>query len=475
MQASRQENGATLDVPLRDTVPRSAGGDKPRPYNTCVIAYPSPRAAVAGLCLVLLAAGGYALPALFAAATIGGVLLGLIALLDLLFTASALRGKLVLRRDYPVNTTVARPRKGWHYVENNSRIGISTRVYEDSLPLVDMQAASEWKSLPPRSHARLPLSISIQRRGEVPLGGASLRVLAGIGLWILQYRFEPGTVCRVYPLIEELVRGDLFAHRRRLYGLGQHQSRKFGRGTEFDQLREYAPDDEFRTINWKATARAGKPVVNQFQVEQSRDLMLLIDTGRLMHVQIGERPRLDRYLDAAVHLAYLALNQRDRVGLIAFDAEVRRYVAPGHRPRQLDDLIDSVFDLEPRFVESDYGRAVTTLKQRQPKRGLAVLFTDLIDSVSSKAAVTQLSRLARTHLPVICILDDPQVPALAQEAAVSLDDAYNKAAAEKFISEKRRTLQMLRTRGCLIVNVAAEKLNAALVNQYLEVKARNML
>lgn len=424
---------------------------------------------------MLLAVLGYLWPQAFMLARAGAGVLVVVMLLDLWFSARALYGKLKLVRDYPVNTTVARPRKGWHRIENSSRIRIRARVYEDSLPLIDKDVDPAWKSIGPRSSLRLPLSITVHKRGEVPLGGASLRLLAGLGLWILQYRFEPGNVARVYPLIEELVRGDLFAHRRRLYGIGQHQSKKFGRGTEFDQLREYSPDDEYRMINWKATARAGKPVVNQYQVEQSRDLMLLVDTGRLMHTEIAGRPRLDRYLDAAVHLAYLALNQRDRVGMIVFDNEVRRYVAPGHRPRQLDDLIEAVFDLEPRFVESDYGRAVTTLKHRQPKRGLAVLFTDLVDSISSKAAVAHLSRLARTHLPVICILDDPQVPAMAAAPAESLDDAYTKAAAEKFISEKRRTLQQLRTRGCLIVNVAADRLNASLVNQYLEVKARNML
>jgi uncharacterized protein (DUF58 family) len=194
-----------------------------------------------------------------------------------------------------------------------------------------------------------------------------------------------------------------------------------------------------------------------------------------MHAEIGGRPRLDRYLDAAVQLSYLALNQRDRVGLIAFDAEVRRFIAPGHRPRQLGDLVDAMYDLQPRFVESDYSRATLTLQKRLPKRGMVVLFTDLLDSVSSRQAVAQLSRLARTHLPVIVILDDPAIPALADEPARREEDVYVKSAAEKFIVEKRRTLQRLRTRGCLIVNVTAERLNVALVNQYLEVKSRNML
>jgi uncharacterized protein (DUF58 family) len=176
-----------------------------------------------------------------------------------------------------------------------------------------------------------------------------------------------------------------------------------------------------------------------------------------------------------VQLAYLALSQRDRVGLIAFDAEVRRYVAPSHQPRQLNDLIDSVYDLQPRFVESDYARASLALRTRLPKRGMVVLFTDLLDSVSSRQAVTQLSRLARTHLPVIVVLDDPAIPALADQPAARETDVYIKSAAEKFITEKRRALQHLRTRGCLIINVAAERLNVAVVNQYLEVKARNIL
>jgi uncharacterized protein (DUF58 family) len=211
------------------------------------------------------------------------------------------------------------------------------------------------------------------------------------------------------------------------------------------------------------------------QVEQSRDTILLLDCGRHMRTEIAGRPRLDRYLDAAAHLAYLALNQRDRVGLLAFDERVIRFVAPGRRPRQMDDIINAMFDLEARFVESDYAGAVSALKRRQPKRGLVILFTELIDSVSSRRAILNLTRLARTHLPVIVVLDDPAVRDMAELDAVRADDVYIKAAAEQFLAEKRHTLQSLRNNGCLIVNVTAERLNAQLVNQYLQVKARNLL
>jgi uncharacterized protein (DUF58 family) len=426
--------------------------------------------------LVALAAVGYFWPPAWDIAGVAALFLLLVLGVDLWATTTALRGgKLTVTREFPQVVTVARPRDGAHLLRNASRLPLHIRIYEDQHPLITKEASAKWQLVPPGKELRLPLRIVFQRRGEQDLGGAGLRLTAGFGLWVLQLRQQWTQPVRVYPLIEELTKGDLFAHRRRLWGIGQHQSRKFGRGTEFDRLREYTPDDEYRLINWKATARAGKPVVNQMQVEQSRDLLLLLDCGRLMNTEIGGRPRLDRYLDAAAHLAYLALGQKDRVGLLAFDQQVRRWIPPGHRARQLDSLIDAMFDLQPRFVESDYAAAVTELKHRQAKRGMVVLFTELIDSVSSKRAIANLARLARTHLPVIVILDDPAVPALAHKPAGVPADAFVKAAAEQFLAEKRKTLQTLRNSGCFIVNTAAERLNTDLVNQYLEVKARNLL
>ena len=440
-----------------------------------MLAYPSPRLAAGALVLLAVATAGYFIPVCFEIAAIGAVLAAIIAVTDLGLTTRALKGRLTLKRDFPATQTVARPRPGRFVVDNRSGLALRCQVHPDRSHDLEIEVPTGWWLVRSRSTHDFPARYTINTRGEVDIGGAGVRVLAGIGLWVLQYRLDWPVKLRVYPLIEELVRGDLFAHRRRLWGVGQHQSRKFGRGTEFDSLREYTPDDEFRTVNWKATARAGRPIINQYQVEQSRDLMLLIDCGRLMHTEIEGRPRLDRYLDAAVHLAYLALSQKDRVGLIAFDSEVRRFIAPSRSARQLDNLIDAVFDLKPRFIESDYARAVTTLKARSPKRGLVVLFTDLVDSVSSRRAVANLSRLARTHLPVIVILDDPAVPELAVAPVAVAADAYVKGAAEQFISEKRRTLTHLRTHGCIIVNTAAQSLNASLVNEYLSVKARNLL
>jgi uncharacterized protein (DUF58 family) len=433
-----------------------------------------------GMLLVGVALLGYAWTPAWDIALVGAMLLAVLVVTDLTATLRALRGKLAIDREFPQIVTVARQREGAYVLRNSSRLPLQLKVYDDRNPQTDKRLPAGWSRLAPGGELGLRLAVTFLRRGEQELGGVGVRIIAGFGLWVFQMREDfardgrPERI-RVYPLIEELTKGDLFAHRRRLYNIGQHQSRKFGRGTEFDRLREYTPDDEYRLINWKATARAGRPVVNQMQVEQSRDLILLLDCGRHMHTEIAGRPRLDRYLDAAAHLAYLALSQRDRVGLLAFDQQVRRFVPPGHRAQQIDRIIDAMFDLQPRFVESDYANAVSDLKRRQPKRGLVVLFTELIDSISSRRAVANLSRLARTHLPVIVILDDPAVPALAARPAMQIEDAFTKGAAEQFMAEKRRTLQALRNSGCFIVNSAAERLNTDLVNQYLEVKARNLL
>lgn len=440
-----------------------------------MIAYPSPRTGTAALALAVLAGCGYLYAPLFTLAW-ALLALGLVALAaELGLNMARVRGSVSLERRVPHIITVAVPRHGELVVSNNTPMPLRCRVYEDILPGIEKRYNTTWNKVVPGEHLELPLTIVVNERGEIDLGGAGLRMTTGLGLWVLQLRFQGHGPVRVYPLIEELTRGDLFAHRRRLYGIGQHYSQKYGRGTEFDQLRDYTPDDEYRMVNWKATARRGQPVVNQYRVEQSRDVMLLVDCGRLMNTQIAGRPRLDRYLDAAAQLAYIALAQKDRVGLIAFDAEVRRFVAPQRRPRQLDSLIDAMFDLQPRFIESDYARAVTELKKRSPKRGMAVLFTDLLDSVSSRYAVANLARLSRTHLPVVVILDDPEIARLAGQDVEGVEGAYDRAAASQFIEEKQRALASLRAKGCIIVNTAARRLNTAVVDEYLQVKARNLL
>ena len=418
---------------------------------------------------------GYVWAEAFTVVSILAAVLMFVALIDLMATRSLLIGKLKLTREFPETVTVELPRSGVHVLQNSSRMPIRFRLHEDVYPQFRKTVTAGWVSVAAGSSSELPIVIRSNDRGEQDLGGIGVRILAGLQLWVNQLRFELEDKVRVYPLIEELTGGDLFAHRRKLWGIGQHHSRKFGRGTDFDHLRDYTPDDEYRSINWKATARRGKPVVNQFQVDQSRDLMLLVDCGRLMHTEIAGRPRLDRYLDAAIHLAYLALSQKDRVGLMAFASETIRYVPPARKPRQLDAIIESVFDLKAQFVESDYARVLTMLRSRHSKRGLVVMFTDLVDSVSSKRAVANFSRLSRTHLPVIVILDDPEIERLAAAKAQGPDDPFIKASAEMLLEQKRRSISELRSRGCLIVNVSAERLNGAVVDQYLQVKARNLI
>jgi uncharacterized protein (DUF58 family) len=440
-----------------------------------MLAFPSARLATGATLLVLMGFAGLFSTQVALIAVVLALLLLVVAVADLLLALRVVRGKLSVSWELPETITVATEFHGAQVIYNATRLPLRMRLAEDTLPGIRKVYNDQWQTLDAGETKKQNLSIWINERGYRGLGGAGIRVVAGLGLWVLQLRFERDDKVKVYPQIGELAAGDLFAHRRRLWGLGQHRSQRFGRGTEFDQLREYTPDDEYRHINWKATARYGKPIVNQYKVEQARDLVMLIDSGRLMHTEIEGRPRLDRYLDAAMRLAYLAFSQKDRVGLIAFDNEIQRTVRPQRHHSGIAPLTDATFDLLPRFVESDYGRAVSTLRRIAPKRGLAVLFTDLVDSISSSRAVQALRHLSRTHLPVIVVLDDPAIDALATEPACNVDDAFIKGAAEQFITEKQHTLATLQRYGCLIVNTAASSLNTAVLNQYLTIKARNLL
>ena len=170
-------------------------------------------------------------------------------------------------------------------------------------------------------------------------------------------------------------------------------------------MRDYQPDDDIRQVNWAATARTGRPMSNQYRIEQDRDVVCLLDSGRLMSAPIGDRTRLDAALDALAAVALVADELGDRSGVIAFDSEIRRRVATGRR--NSDAVIGAVFDLEPRAIDTDYEIAFHLVGSA--KRALVVVFTDLLDEAAARSLVAAVPVLARRHAVVVASVRDPDV------------------------------------------------------------------
>ncbi|HUG16986.1 MAG TPA: DUF58 domain-containing protein [Thermomicrobiales bacterium] len=313
------------------------------------------------------------------------------------------------------------------------------------------------------------------RRGDYPFGRIVLRVESLIGLFMRQLSYPGGDPARVYPNLRAIRRYDMLARRGRLHEAGLRRTRLRGSGTEFERLRDYLPDDDFRRINWKATARRRQPVTTEYETERSQNLVIALDTGRLMGTPIQGMIKLDYAINSALLLAYVAMEMGDRTGLLAFADRVGRFTPLARGQRQLQLMIEQLYNVGSQPVESDQALALRFLAGRQLKRSLIVLFTDLSESADQEPFVAALGLLARRHLPVCVMASNPDIVRLAAAAPTDMRQAYEKVVAQRLLDERRTLIDRLERQGSLVIDVPAEQLTTSIVNRYLEIKARAQL
>jgi uncharacterized protein (DUF58 family) len=313
------------------------------------------------------------------------------------------------------------------------------------------------------------------RRGDYAFGDVVLRYRGPLGAILRQARYPLAAPVRVYPNLLDLRKYDLLARKGLLHELGLRPTRVYGAGGEFERLREYTPDDEFRRINWKATARRNKPIAADYEAERSQHVVCAIDCGRLMAPPVGELMRIDYAVNTALLLSYVALLRGDHVGVMAFADGVRGYVAPRRGKPQFQRLLDTLYNLQPEPVEADHGAALGYLARRQRRRTLIVLFTDLATPEAAGPLLSHLGRLARHHLPLCVTVSDPALASAAGHPAGDSAELYRRAVAEGLLDERRALLDRLHRAGVLTLDVPADKLSAGVVNTYLRLKAQGRL
>ena len=313
------------------------------------------------------------------------------------------------------------------------------------------------------------------RRGTYEFGDAWLRIETPLRLVIRQFGYPLREPARVYPNLRAIRQYDLLARRGRLAEVGVHRTRYLGRGNEFERLRDYQPDDEYRRINWKATARRNRPVTVEYETERSQSLLLRLDTGRLMGTPVGDLDKLDHALNSALLLAYVASKMGDRVGALAFADQVRAFVPPARGDQQFQLLLDALHAIRAQPVESDLRRTAAFLASHQTRRSLVILFTDLAAEIESDALVASLGLLSRRHIVVCASLNDPDLMTLAEAIPGDSRQAYEKVVARRLLDERHLLLERLERLGIATLQGSPEALTPAVINHYLETKARSRL
>lgn len=327
----------------------------------------------------------------------------------------------------------------------------------------------------PGQALELVYTVRPPRRGDYRFGDLHLRWRSVLGFLLRQATFAAAAPVKVYPNLVDVRKYDLMLRRNRLWELGLRATRVLGRGSEFERLRDYSPDDDYRRINWQATARRGKPISVEFETERSQTLIALLDTGRMMRSPVGDVAKLDYAINAALLLAYVAAQKGDRIGLLAFDDEPHTWVAPRSGKAQFHRLLAQLYAVESQPVEPDYTAAIAYVASKQAKRSLVLLFSDLTGALYTQTLAAQLAHLQRRHLVLLVTLRDPTVQAMARQEVADSADLYQRTVAERLLEERQMTLEQLQRQGVLTLDVPADELSIAVINRYLELKARELI
>jgi uncharacterized protein (DUF58 family) len=302
-----------------------------------------------------------------------------------------------------------------------------------------------------------------------------LEAASRLGLWRRMLNCPVETVIHVYPDMKQLSQYALLARTNRLSLLGVRRTRRIGQDHEFERLRDYTIDDNYKHIDWRSTARRGKLTVKDFQASQSQRIIFLLDCGRMMTNQAAGLSLLDHGLNAMLMLSYVALRQNDAVGLLSFSDEIHGFLPPRRGMQQMNRLLHASFDRFPRLVESRYDQAFRYLAGHCRKRSLVVLVTNVIDEVNAHQIQRYLSNLVGRHLPLGVLLRDRSLFAAVEVEHPGPQQLWPAAAAAEILTWRHQVLTDLQSKGVLALDVFPEAMTAPLLNRYLEIKARHLL
>lgn len=366
-----------------------------------------------------------------------------------------------VRRD--MSTVLSRGVASPLHVESRRSPGVRVRLRQPQVPDIAIE--------PPEGTDVLDASVIARRRGRHHLPPVATRTDGPLRLASWYRGRSDATELLVYPDLPAARRLALAVRQGRFRDPGRLTRGPLGLGTDFESIRDYSPDDDARQINWRATQRMGRPMSNQYRVEQDREIVCVIDAGRLMTAPIGTLTRLDAALDAVAAVALVADEVGDRCGAVAFDSEVRRRLSP--RRSGGDAVIRATFDLEPSKLDADYELAFRTIGGG--KRAFVLVLTDLLDEAAADALVDAVPVLARRHMVVIASATDPDLAQLVANPPASTADVYAASAALEVLNVRARVAAQLRHAGAQVLEASPERLATACVGAYLRAKARARL
>jgi uncharacterized protein (DUF58 family) len=417
---------------------------------------------------------GAMFPVTFVAARVGIVVLLFLLVLDTLLVYRTKDGLRVVR-ETPEKFSNGDDNEIRIHVENYYPYAIRLTII-DELPIQFQKRDAHYSfSIDAGASRIVAYTVRPVERGEYHFGAVNLFASAPIGLVQRRFRFAGDRMVPVYPSYLQMRRYELVAVSNRLTGIGIKKVRRVGHTMEFDQIRSYVQGDDYRTLNWKATARRGDFMVNQYEDERSQQVYSVIDKGRVMKMPFEGMTLLDYAINTSLVIANIALLKGDKAGLVTFAEKIGTILPAERRRAQMQKILEILYNQKTNFLETDYETLYVNLRQRVTTRSLILLYTNFETRSALERQLPYLRKIARDHLLVVIFFENTELTSLLESQVENVEDVYVKTIGEKFAFEKRMIIKELARYGIHAILTRPTDLTVNTLNKYLELKARRMI
>ncbi len=346
----------------------------------------------------------------------------------------------------------------------------------DELPVQFQKRDFEYKtSLLKNEIAEFEYSVRPVDRGEYVFGSLILFASSFLKIVKRKYIFQKDQMVPVYPSIIQMQQYDFLAISNKLTQFGLKKIRRIGHTQEFEQIKEYVQGDDFRTINWKATAKNVDLMVNQYQDEKSQPIYSIIDSGRVMKMPFNALKLLDYAINSTLAFSNVALKRNDKTGMVVFSKNIESYVPAVQKITHLNTILEKLYNITTAFTDSDFGLLYAHIKRKINQRSLLLLYTNFEHISAMRRQLPFLLAIAKKHVLVVVFFENTELEELITQDAEDLQTIYHKTIAEKFSLEKRLMQKELQQYGIQTILTKPENLTINTINKYLEIKARGLL
>lgn len=360
-------------------------------------------------------------------------------------------------------------------IKNNYVFRINVKVIDEIPFQFQKRDFLIEKQIEPGRNVFFQYILEPKERGEYNFGSLNIYVSSPLGFVAKRFNFQKDASLPAYPSFIHLRKYELMALQSEFLLGGIKKIRKLGHTMEFEQIKEYVPGDDIRTINWKATSKTNRLMVNQFQDEKSQRIFMLIDKGRTMKMPFKGLSLLDYSINATMALSHIILKKGDRAGMMTFSKKTENKIAAENKSGQLRKISEALYNIKTDFFESDFNRLYQDVKYSLNQRSLILLFTNFETLDGLNRQMKYLRGIAKNHLLVVVFFKNSELQTLIHKNPESMQEVYDEIIAEKFEFEKKLIIQELRKYGIYTVYTLPENLNIDVINKYLEIKARGIL